>query len=77
VLENKFEFEHRGPVYVKGKDNMDVYLLKGPKSWNLLRLICGLRFLFSEASPNSARSNHKLLFFWLTLWYFLIFFPSI
>lgn len=31
VLENKFEFEHRGPVYVKGKDNMDVYLLKGPK----------------------------------------------
>ncbi|KAH1019816.1 hypothetical protein HUJ04_009614 [Dendroctonus ponderosae] len=28
VLERRFEFEHRGLVYVKGKDNMDVYLLK-------------------------------------------------
>ncbi|CAH1127277.1 unnamed protein product [Ceutorhynchus assimilis] len=31
ILENRFEFEHRGSVYVKGKDNMDVYLLKGRK----------------------------------------------
>ncbi|XP_066145392.1 adenylate cyclase type 9 [Euwallacea fornicatus] len=29
VLEKRFEFEHRGLVYVKGKDNMNVYLLKG------------------------------------------------
>lgn len=34
ILEKRFEFEHRGPVYVKGKDNMDVYLLKGRKGKN-------------------------------------------
>lgn len=31
VLRNRFEFEKRGPVYVKGKDNMNVFLLKGRK----------------------------------------------
>ncbi|KAL1509814.1 hypothetical protein ABEB36_004495 [Hypothenemus hampei] len=31
ILEKKFEFERRGPIYVKGKDNMNVYLLKGIK----------------------------------------------
>ncbi|XP_015182207.1 PREDICTED: adenylate cyclase type 9 [Polistes dominula] len=31
VLSDKYEFEPRGQVYVKGKDNMDVFLLKGKK----------------------------------------------
>ncbi|KAF7264402.1 hypothetical protein GWI33_023316 [Rhynchophorus ferrugineus] len=31
ILERCFDFEHRGPVYVKGKDNMNVFLLKGRK----------------------------------------------
>lgn len=31
-LEHEFDFESRGSVYVKGKDNMEVYLLKGKKS---------------------------------------------
>lgn len=31
VLENRYVFEARGSVYVKGKDNMNVYLLKGKK----------------------------------------------
>lgn len=30
-LESNFEFESRGSVYVKGKDNMEVYLLKFKK----------------------------------------------
>lgn len=29
ALGERYEFEHRGQVYVKGKDNMDVYLLIG------------------------------------------------
>ncbi|XP_018327367.1 adenylate cyclase type 9 isoform X2 [Agrilus planipennis] len=29
ILEKKYEFEKRGCIYVKGKDNMNVYLLKG------------------------------------------------
>ncbi|XP_015118969.1 adenylate cyclase type 9 [Diachasma alloeum] len=31
ALEERYEFEPRGQVYVKGKDNMDVYLLIGKK----------------------------------------------
>lgn len=31
LLESHFEFESRGSVYVKGKDNMEVYLLKCKK----------------------------------------------
>ncbi|XP_066952169.1 adenylate cyclase type 9 isoform X2 [Macrobrachium rosenbergii] len=31
VLNRRYELERRGQVFVKGKDNMDVYLLKGPK----------------------------------------------
>lgn len=31
VLNRKYELERRGQVFVKGKDNMDVYLLKGRK----------------------------------------------
>ncbi|KAG0724804.1 Adenylate cyclase type 9 [Chionoecetes opilio] len=31
VLNRRYELEHRGQVFVKGKDNMDVYLLKGHK----------------------------------------------
>lgn len=31
VLSERYEFEPRGQVYVKGKDNMDVYLLIGKK----------------------------------------------
>lgn len=30
-LEEKFDFEARGKVYVKGKDHMEVYLMKGRK----------------------------------------------
>ncbi|XP_050315013.1 LOW QUALITY PROTEIN: adenylate cyclase type 9-like [Anthonomus grandis grandis] len=32
VLENKFNFEPRGSIYVKGKDNMNVYLIKERKN---------------------------------------------
>lgn len=32
LLDTHFEFESRGSVYVKGKDNMEVYLLKCKKS---------------------------------------------
>ncbi|XP_059617857.1 adenylate cyclase type 9 [Phlebotomus argentipes] len=32
-LEAAYDFEPRGSVYVKGKDNMEVYLLKGKKSF--------------------------------------------
>lgn len=32
VLSERYEFEPRGQVYVKGKDNMDVFLLKGKKN---------------------------------------------
>lgn len=32
VLSERYEFEPRGQVYVKGKDNMDVFLLKGEKN---------------------------------------------
>ncbi|KAF3428995.1 hypothetical protein E2986_02066 [Frieseomelitta varia] len=32
VLSEQYEFEPRGQVYVKGKDNMDVFLLIGKKS---------------------------------------------
>ncbi|XP_045115025.1 adenylate cyclase type 9-like isoform X1 [Portunus trituberculatus] len=31
VLNRRYELERRGQVFVKGKDNMDVYLLKGRK----------------------------------------------
>ncbi|XP_037297233.1 LOW QUALITY PROTEIN: adenylate cyclase type 9-like [Manduca sexta] len=31
VLSSRYEFEHRGSVYVKGKDNMNVYLVVGKK----------------------------------------------
>ncbi|KAF4520727.1 hypothetical protein B566_EDAN004847 [Ephemera danica] len=31
VLQDRYNFELRGSIYVKGKDNMNVYLLKGPK----------------------------------------------
>ncbi|KAL0883780.1 hypothetical protein ABMA27_015876 [Loxostege sticticalis] len=31
VLSNRYEFEQRGSVYVKGKDNMNVYLVVGKK----------------------------------------------
>ena len=31
VLNRRYELERRGQVFVKGKDNMDVYLLKGCK----------------------------------------------
>ncbi|XP_014255451.1 adenylate cyclase type 9-like isoform X1 [Cimex lectularius] len=31
VLSQYYEFEHRGTVFVKGKDNMDVYLVSGRK----------------------------------------------
>lgn len=31
ILSNRYEFEPRGQVYVKGKDNMDVFLLIGKK----------------------------------------------
>lgn len=31
ALRDKYEFEKRGQVYVKGKDNMVVYLLVGKK----------------------------------------------
>ncbi|XP_027238964.2 adenylate cyclase type 9 isoform X3 [Penaeus vannamei] len=31
ILNRRYELERRGPVFVKGKDNMDVYLLKGRK----------------------------------------------
>ncbi|KAJ8939763.1 hypothetical protein NQ318_004177 [Aromia moschata] len=36
VLEHKYEFEPRGSVYVKGKDHMNVYLLKRKKTPDLL-----------------------------------------
>lgn len=36
VLENRYEFEPRGSVYVKGKDHMNVYLLKRKKTPDLL-----------------------------------------
>uniref|UniRef100_A0A1B0DB17 Adenylate cyclase type 9 n=1 Tax=Phlebotomus papatasi TaxID=29031 RepID=A0A1B0DB17_PHLPP len=32
-LESVYDFEPRGSVYVKGKDNMEVYLLKGKKTF--------------------------------------------
>lgn len=32
ILSERYEFEPRGQVYVKGKDNMDVFLLKGKKN---------------------------------------------
>lgn len=32
VLSKRYEFEPRGQVYVKGKDNMDVFLLNGKKN---------------------------------------------
>ncbi|KAJ8676505.1 hypothetical protein QAD02_012292 [Eretmocerus hayati] len=32
VISEKYNYEPRGQVYVKGKDNMDVFLLKGKKS---------------------------------------------
>lgn len=32
VLSERYEFEPRGQVYVKGKDNMDVFLLMGKKN---------------------------------------------
>uniref|UniRef100_A0A7G3AC91 Adenylate cyclase type 9 n=1 Tax=Lutzomyia longipalpis TaxID=7200 RepID=A0A7G3AC91_LUTLO len=32
-LEDAYDFEPRGSVYVKGKDNMEVYLLKGKKTF--------------------------------------------
>uniref|UniRef100_A0A6B2E4F8 Adenylate cyclase type 9 n=1 Tax=Phlebotomus kandelakii TaxID=1109342 RepID=A0A6B2E4F8_9DIPT len=32
-LDTVYDFEPRGSVYVKGKDNMEVYLLKGKKSF--------------------------------------------
>lgn len=31
VLNRRYDLERRGQVFVKGKDNMDVFLLKGPK----------------------------------------------
>ncbi|KAK3876369.1 hypothetical protein Pcinc_009523 [Petrolisthes cinctipes] len=31
VLTRRYELEKRGQVFVKGKDNMDVFLLKGPR----------------------------------------------
>lgn len=31
ILSKRYDFEKRGVVYVKGKDNMNVYLLKGKK----------------------------------------------
>ena len=34
VLNERYEFEQRGQVYVKGKDNMDVCLLIGKKNLN-------------------------------------------
>ncbi|KAJ8919234.1 hypothetical protein NQ315_003817 [Exocentrus adspersus] len=36
VLESRYEFEPRGSVYVKGKDHMNVYLLKKKKTPDLL-----------------------------------------
>lgn len=32
ILSDRYEFEPRGSVYVKGKDNMNVYLVKGKKA---------------------------------------------
>jgi adenylate cyclase 9 len=32
ILSERYEFEPRGQVYVKGKDNMDVFLLMGKKN---------------------------------------------
>ncbi|XP_076060926.1 adenylyl cyclase 13E [Oratosquilla oratoria] len=32
VLQDRYELEPRGQVYVKGKDNMNVFLLKGPRA---------------------------------------------
>lgn len=32
ILSNRYEFEKRGSVYVKGKDNMNVYFLKNKKN---------------------------------------------
>ncbi|XP_011872784.1 PREDICTED: adenylate cyclase type 9 [Vollenhovia emeryi] len=32
VLSERYEFEPRGQVYVKGKDNMDVFLLRGKRN---------------------------------------------
>lgn len=34
ILGKQYDFEPRGSVYVKGKDNMNVYLLKGKKENN-------------------------------------------
>jgi adenylate cyclase 9 len=31
VLSERYEFEPRGSVYVKGKDNMNVFLVKGKR----------------------------------------------
>uniref|UniRef100_T1H4X1 adenylate cyclase n=1 Tax=Megaselia scalaris TaxID=36166 RepID=T1H4X1_MEGSC len=30
-LDSRFDFEERGSVYVKGKDHMEVFLLKGKR----------------------------------------------
>ncbi|GAB0100897.1 adenylate cyclase type 9 [Sergentomyia squamirostris] len=35
-LEDVYEFEPRGSVYVKGKDNMEVYLFKGKKNPDII-----------------------------------------
>lgn len=34
ILNKQYEFEQRGVVYVKGKDNMNVYLLTGKRDDN-------------------------------------------
>ncbi|XP_067012172.2 adenylate cyclase type 9 [Anabrus simplex] len=36
VLSERYEFEPRGSVYVKGKDNMNVFLLKGIREDNVI-----------------------------------------
>lgn len=35
IFEDLYEFEHRGMVYVKGKDMMDVFLFKSKKEETL------------------------------------------
>lgn len=47
MLESKFEFEERGRVYVKGKDHMEVFLLKGRRLLN-----------YSDADPNEENEGN-------------------
>lgn len=50
ILSKKYEFQKRGSIYVKGKDNMNVYFLKKKKhhlSCVFLRFLCDMYIKFT------------------------------